>query len=135
MKSVFFVLSFLFLTDAANSQFTLYKSVDGVEFYTKWGNEKWWSKKSPAVLLVKVKNTNKLTINYTLGVEFFKNLQLVESSNEENYCLGALSKATPRIKGLVFKPSVESAVTSIDSFELSGLKIEKLTIEECPKEK
>lgn len=105
----------------------LHKEVNGVEFYTKWSHEKWWNKKSPKVLLVKVKNTNSLAVNYTMGVEFMSNLKMVEESKEEDYCLSQYATAKPRKNGLLFKP----AGTEFDSFELTGLEIEKQLVYEC----
>jgi len=133
MKPICLVAACIILSLSANSQFTLYKAIDGVEFYTKWGNEKWWSKKSSKVLLVKVKNTNTLAVKYTLGVEFYKNLQLIEVGKEEEYCLSQYTTAFPRRRGLVFKPSEASSINEMDSFELSGLEIDKQIEYECPK--
>lgn len=123
----------LMFSITVHGQYTLHKEVNGVQFYTKWGNEKWWSKKSPKVLLIKVKNTNGLAVSYTIGVEFFKNLQLLEASKEEEYCLGQNATAFPRSAGLVFKPTDEAALKEMDTFELSGLEVEKQSEFECPK--
>ncbi len=133
MRPILVALVFSIVSFAAQSQYTLHKEVDGVQFYTKWGNEKWWSKKSPKVLLVKVKNTNSLAVRYTLGVEFFKNLQLIEAGKEEEYCLSQYSTAYPRRAGLVFKPNDNASVNEMDTFELSGLDIDKQIEYECPK--
>lgn len=130
MRPILFVILCVALSFSANSQFSLYKTVNGVEFYTKWGNEKWWSKKSSKVLLVKVKNTNSLAVRYHLGVEFFKDMKMVEESKVEDYCLDQYSTAKARKRGLVFKPN-EVHPATLDSFELSGLKVEKLIAYEC----
>src|SRR6218665_2445682 len=126
MKFPFIIVVLMLLSYSASSQYTLYKEVDGVAFYTKWGNEKWWSKKSPKVLLVKVKNNNALAVNFTLGVEFFKEMQLIESGREEEYCLSQRTTANPRMRGLVFKPTETTNPDNLDSFELSGLEIKKM---------
>ncbi len=133
MRPIFLIAFIAVFSFSANSQFTLHKTVDGVEFYTKWGNEKWWSKKSPKVLLVKVKNTNSLAVRYTLGVEFFKDLQLIEAGKEEEYCLSQHATAYPRRAGLVFKPNDAASINEMDTFELSGLDIDKQIEYECPK--
>ncbi len=133
MKTPFILVVLILISYSVSSQYTLYKEVDGVAFYTKWGNEKWWSKKSPKVLLVKVKNNNELAVNFTLGVEFFKEMQLVESGKGEEYCLNQHATANPRMRGLVFKPSETANPDNMGSFELSGLEIKKLTEYECPK--
>jgi len=127
MRFLVLVLLVGLLSVSGYSQFVLQKEVNGVEFYTKWSHEKWWSKKSAKVLLVKVKNTNELAVKYTMGVEFLNNLKMVEESKEEDYCLGQFATAKPRKNGFVFKP----AGSDFDSFELTGLEVEKQLVYEC----
>lgn len=109
------------VTSQVSSQYTLYKEVDGVQFYTKWGHEKWWSRKSDKVLLVKVVNTTDTPMTYSLGVEFFKDLKMVEQSQPGTYCVKAGGKVMPRSKGLMVKPAVV-----YDTIELTGLDVEKV---------
>lgn len=104
------------------AQYTLYKEVKGVQFYTKWSHEKWWSKKSPRVLLVKVVNTNDSAASFQFGLELTKNLQLVEQSNPMEYCVVPKGKSMPRVRGTVFKPTASPA--DYDSWELSDLEVE-----------
>jgi hypothetical protein len=94
------------------------------------GHEKWFSKKSPKVLLVKIVNTTDVAIEFDFGVEFFMDLLLVEESKPKAYCLSAGKTLLPRVSGLVFKPeSVEP--DSLDSYELSGLEIKKAISKDC----
>ncbi len=112
------------------AQFQLYKEVSRIEFYTKWGREKWYSKKSPKVLLVKVVNKSSAAVEFDLGVEFFKNLTLVEESKPVSQCLGAGKTLLPRMSGLIFKP-LENLPETIDSFELSGLDVVVKDVQDC----
>ena len=114
----------LLFSQQMNAQYDLYKEVQGVQFYVKWSHEKWWSKKSPKVLLVKVKNNNTTAVDYTLGIDFFVQMKQVESRKEESYCLGQRTTASPRVKGLVFAPSPEILSQSGFTFELTGLDVE-----------
>ncbi len=127
MKRIMIIAVLVLSAIFAEAQYTLYKSVDGVEFYTKWGHEKWWSRKSPKVLLVKVVNTTDHAVGYTIGIEFTKNLQVAEQGREETYCLEAGATSRPRVKGLMFQPG--PAAEGYDSFELTNLEVE--TLVEC----
>ena len=121
MKKMFLVCCLIGICAALNAQFTLYKEVQGVKFYTKWGHEKWWSKKSARVLLVKVVNTNDSAASYHFGFELTKNLQLVEESKDETHCLDPNGKSLPRLQGVIFKPG--AAPGDYDSWELSDLEV------------
>lgn len=133
MRTILFVISLL-ASSTMMAQYTLHTSKDGVEIYTRWGHEKWWSKKSDKVLLVKIKNTNLTAVEVNLGVELFHNMQLLENSLEETYCLAKQSIAFPRVRGLVFKPSSSESVKEMDSFELTGLEVKTLEGTACPKQ-
>ncbi len=121
MKKLLFTLLIFGLSAGLKAQYTLYKEVNGVQFFTKWGHEKWWSKKSPRVLLVKVKNTNESAATYHFGLELTKNLQLVEESPDQDYCIVPKGKSMPRVRGMVFKPLASSS--EYDSWELSDLEV------------
>ncbi len=129
MKKLLLFLAMSLLTVALSAQYTLYKEVNGIQFYTQWSHEKWWSKKSAEVLLVKVINTSDSAASFTLGLEFFKNILLVEESPEATYCIKAHKKLKPRLSGMVFKPVKKR--NEFDAFELTGLEIEKVSA--CPK--
>jgi hypothetical protein len=133
MRTLLLLLGILTST-AAFSQFNLHTTKEGVEVYTRWGHEKWWSKKSDKVLLVKIKNVNLTAVEVSLGVELFHNMQLLENSPEEAYCISKQSTAFPRMRGLVFKPSSTDALKEMDSFELTGLEVRKLEGTSCTKE-
>ena len=68
MKKLLVVLTFALAVNNIRAQYTLYREVSGVEFYTKWGREKWLSKKSPKVLMVKIVNTGSKAVDFDLGV-------------------------------------------------------------------
>ncbi len=130
MKSILTAIFIIVFLENATSQFLLKKEVDGVQFYTKWGHEKWFSKKSPKVLLVKIINTTPYAVEFDMGVEFFMNMMLVEESKAKSYCLSGGKSLLPRVSGLIYKP--ESAdPDSLDSFELPVLDIKKATIKDC----
>lgn len=133
MRTLLLLLAVLASTTAF-SQYNLHTTKEGVEVYTRWGHEKWWSKKSDKVLLVKIKNVNLTAVEVSLGVELFHNMQLLENSPEEAYCLSKQSTAFPRLRGLVFKPTSNDALKEMDSFELTGLEVRKLEGTSCPKE-
>jgi hypothetical protein len=122
MKSLFFIILISAIGLSAAGQYQLYKEVNQVEFYTKWGREKWLSKKSPRVLMVKVVNKGSHAAEFDLGVEFFRNLVLVEESKPASQCLSAGKTLLPRMSGLIFKPA-ETNPDEIDSVELTGLDI------------
>ena len=121
MKKLLLTLLLMGLFVSINAQYTLYKEVNGVQFYTKWSHEKWWSKKSARVLLVKVVNTNESAANYHFGLELTKNLQMVEESKDQEYCIVPKGKSMPRMRGMVFKPLASSA--DYDSWELTDLEV------------
>jgi hypothetical protein len=130
MKAQLIGICLGFISITSHAQFTLHKEIDGVQFYTKIANEKWYSKKSPKVLMVKVVNKNSVAANFTMGVELFANLLMIEESPEVNYCIGAGKKMNARRAGLVFKPNDEM---ELSSFELSGLLVTKSDKADCPK--
>jgi hypothetical protein len=119
MKTCILSLFFLCAVLPASAQYELYKEVGQVSFYTKWGREKWYSKKSPKVLLIKIVNKSSFAVDLDLTVEFYKNLALVEESQPVSQCLGSGKTLLPRMAGLVFKPA-QIAPEEIDGFELSG---------------
>jgi len=133
MKRIFLAIVMFHFLPSFQAQYELKKEVNGLQVFTKWSHEKWWSKKSDKVLLVKVANTNEVAVSYDLGIEFYKDLQMVEESKAENYCLGAHKSILPRWKGIVFKPSPEVRDV-FDSFELTGLDVEKLSGISCTQE-
>ncbi len=130
MKYIFSAICLIAFSMTGPSQFLLKKEVDGVQFYTKWGHEKWLSKKSPKVLLVKIVNTTPYAVEFDLGVEFFMNMMLIEESKAKSYCLSGGKTLLPRVSGLLYKPEGVDP-DSLDSFELSGLDIKKATIKDC----
>lgn len=113
------------------AQFQLYREVGQVSYYTKWSHEKWYSKKSPKVLLVKVVNKSSFAVQFDLSVEFYKNLVMVEQSGPFTQCLGSGKTLLPRMSGFVFKPA-EINPAEIDSFELSGIEGTVLDVSGCP---
>lgn len=127
MKKLLFALILLTSGLGLSAQYTLYKEIQGVQFYTKWGHEKWWSKKSPRVLLVKVVNTNESAATYHFGLELTKNLQLVEESKDETYCIVPKGKSMPRVRGVMFKPA--ASPDAYDSWELTDLEV--VLVSEC----
>lgn len=123
-----FLLSIMAVSSDSSAQYTVYKEVDGVEFSTRWVKEKWYKRKSPKVLSVRVANKNSYTVKYTLGIEIFQNGILIESSPENEYSLKAGAKSTGRLDGVMFKPErLSSKDIEAGNFvmELSGLEIEK----------
>ena len=130
MRSIVIALLFTMASATIFSQYSLYKEIEGVQFHAKWGHEKWYSKKSPKVLMVKIVNTSSSAAEFTLGLEFFANLIMMEDSQEKPYCLGAGKTLLPRMAGLVFKP-VEANTDLLDSFELTGLEIKKMSTANC----
>jgi hypothetical protein len=130
MKLIFVLIIAMICSLNSQGQYQLYKEVNQVEFYTKWGREKWLSKKSPKILMVKVINRGSFAVEFDLGVEFFKDLALVEDSKPVAQCLSAGKTLLPRMSGLMFKP-LEYASDKIDSFELSGLDIVIKDMPDC----
>jgi hypothetical protein len=122
MKRLFFIFLITTFGLSAAGQYQLYKEVNQIEFYTKWGREKWLSKKSPRVLMVKVVNKSASAVEFDLGVEFFRNLVLVEESKPVSQCLSSGKTLLPRMSGLMFKPA-DANPDEIDSVELTGLEI------------
>lgn len=127
MLFTFFLISSVTL----QAQFQLYREVGQVSYYTKWSHEKWYSKKSPKVLLVKVVNKSSFAVQFDLSVEFYKNLVMVEQSGPFTQCLGSGKTLLPRMSGFVFKPA-EINPAEIDSFELSGIEGTVLDVSGCP---
>ncbi len=130
MRSIIIALLLSFAASNMFAQYTLYKEIEGVQFHTKWGNEKWYSKKSPKILMVKIINKSSTAAEFTLGIEFFTNLIMIEESAEKPYCVSAGKTLLPRVAGLAFKPA-KANPESLDSFELTGLEIEKLATTNC----
>lgn len=130
MKKLLAALGFMLVLLSADAQYQLYKEVEGVEFYTKWGREKWLSKKSPKVLLIKVVNKGSLAVDFEMGVEFFKDMIMVEESKPSSMCISAGKTLLPRMAGLVYKPA-EVNPEEIDGFELSDLEVTKRTLGDC----
>lgn len=122
---------FLIGSVTLQAQFQLYREVGQVSYYTKWSHEKWYSKKSPKVLLVKVVNKSSFAVQFDLSVEFYKNLVMVEQSGPFTQCLGSGKTLLPRMSGFVFKPA-EINPAEIDSFELSGIEGTVLDVSGCP---
>ena len=134
MKNTIVLFLFLLSASFSQAQYALKKEVDGVQVFTKWGHEKWWKRKSPEVLIVKVVNNNDVAVRFDLGIEFFKDLVMVEDAKPANYCLSAHKSLMPRMAGLVFKPAKVTS-SEIDSFELTELEIEKLARAGCAEPK
>jgi len=124
--AVVLIIVGLIVSNQTFSQYELYKAVDGVEFSTRWVKEKWYKRKSEKVLSIQVINTNDVPVQYTLGIEFFQNGVMIESSPEKDYTLKAKGKVKGRLNGVMFKPEKVIA-TDVESknvvMELSGLDI------------
>lgn len=131
MKNLMLFTFFLIGSVTLQAQFQLYREVGQVSYYTKWSHEKWYSKKSPKVLLVKVVNKSSFAVQFDLSVEFYKNLVMVEQSGPFTQCLGSGKTLLPRMSGFVFKPA-EINPAEIDSFELSGIEGTVLDVSGCP---
>lgn len=115
-------------TNESSAQYKVFKEVDGVIFSTRWVKEKWYKRSSSKVLSVRVQNRNAYEVNYTLGVEIFRNTIMLESFPEEEYTLGAGKKVTGRLNGIMFKPtkiSNEDIEKADFELELSGLDVTK----------
>lgn len=129
MKKVYamvLIMLGLIVSNEAFSQYELYKSVEGVEFSTRWVKEKWYKRKSDKVLSIQVVNTNEQPVQYTLGIEFFQNGVMIESSPEKEYTLKAKGRVKGRLNGVMFKPEkVVAADVEAKNvvMELSGLDI------------
>lgn len=132
MKKIILFIVVAISVQTSAAQYVLYKEIDGVEFYSKWGHEKWLSKKSPKVLMVKIVNTGPTAVEFNLGVEFFSNLMMVEESPEKPFCLSAGKTLLPRMAALVFKPA-GSSPEKLDSFELTGLELVRMEKSSCTK--
>jgi hypothetical protein len=130
MKNLVVLVLLFSVSFAVSAQFQLYKEVGQVSYYTKWSHEKWYSKKSPKVLLVKVVNKSSFAVRFDLSVEFYKNLMMVEESEQVTQCLSSGKTLLPRMAGLVFKPA-ELNPEEIDAFELSGIEATVLDVPDC----
>lgn len=124
---VFCFLGFgLLMASPALAQYDVYKEVNGVEFSTRWVKEKWYKRKSDQVLSIQVINKNDYDVIYTMGIDFFQNTVMVESSPEKEYTLKAKKRVKGRLNGVMFKPeklSQEDIVAKKYELELSGLEV------------
>lgn len=128
MKNLFIILIVILASSfqPATAQYKLDKTVDGVQFYIKWGREVWYKKKSDLVLLIKVVNTNEEAVKFDLGIEFTENLQLVQESPVAEYCLGPKKKLLPRVNGIIFKADLLKDSGAGSEYELTGLTVIKV---------
>lgn len=116
----------LMIAPSATAQYEVFKEVSGVEFSTRWVKEKWYKRNSDKVLSIQVVNKNDYDVTYTMGIEFFQNTVMVESSPEKEYSLKAKKRVKGRLNGVMFKPeklSQEDIAAKKFELELSGLEV------------
>ncbi len=121
-----FLLIILGSSMSSFSQYSAFKEIDSLEFSTKWVREKWYKKNSPLVLAIKVTNKSSQDCTYTLGIEFFQQGVLIESSPELSYEIRRKSTRRGKLNGIIFKPeklSSQDIRSGNFTLELSGLDV------------
>lgn len=137
MNKKLLILCFIFLGSVSQmmsqKKFIEFSQSNGVVFLTKWTHEKWYSRKSPLILSVKVINKNESTVEYSLGVDFFLNGKLAEQNHPVTYCLKSGKSAQGKLNGVYFKPkniSEQEVMSDWFEFELTGLEVNP--VDSCP---
>jgi len=123
----FFITNFSFAQILKNKENPI--KTEGLEICYKWKPSKFFNKKSPLQLNVKVKNTNNYCVKISLKVSYFKSGILQEESDTVTNCINPLKTAGGGKKGLNFSAGnfTNDEIRSEDfSFEIIPLEIIKM---------
>lgn len=132
-KSIILLVSIFFIGGvfSANAQKQFEKKIekDSVSFFYKWRPSKLFKKDSPLALVIKMENKNDYPVKITFNVNYYWQMDLKATSNEQEVTIKPKKTFTHNVKKQGFDNFSFSNKELKDedfNFELVKIKVEKL---------